>query len=558
MRLSFSSQGLPAIPLHPVRTPESRAFVLLALLLLPAAAAGQATGLQVADTSSPRATLRSFIEAANEIGAVVKTQRYLDRDKLVAPGSRVIDCLDKSQLPTFAREDRAAEVAVAIKEVLDRVELPPWDEVPDSAAIEEAGGMEQLSRWRVPGTRLFIARVEVGAEKHEYLFSPGTVDRAVAYYESVASQPYRTDGPPTTPDLYLWYLSSPGHPVIARIVDLAPEWMRLGRSMGMAYWQWPALLLVLLAGMAAIALLYRWHLKIAPKARARGVLRYALTGLLPIAAMLIPVLVQHAAYHYLTLRGLPLYVVSFGANAATILAAIVVAFVTCNRLAELIIASPSINAQGLDAQLIRIGCKLLSLSLAVIIFVVGGQYVGIPVGTLLADKPFSVGERIVFKQYDGVVEDIGLRSTRLRLLNGHQVTIPNDELARTDVENVGRRRHIRRVADLRLPLTTPRAKVEAALTTVRDAIADHEGMHEDFPPRVGLLDLGQDGVVIRVLYWFHPPDYWAYLAFSERFNLSVMRSLEEQGIALAAPLRLANASVDNAPAPIEVRLSENA
>ena len=88
-----------------------------------------------------------------------------------------------------------------------------------------------------------------------------------------------------------------------------------------------------------------------------------------------------------------------------------------------------------------------------ILFLIGGQYLGIPVATLLtsagiggiavalgaqdtlktlfgtvnllADKPFRVGDRIIVQQYDGEVEDIGLRSTKIRLLNGHQVTLPN-------------------------------------------------------------------------------------------------------------------------------------
>lgn len=73
---------------------------------------------------------------------------------------------------------------------------------------------------------------------------------------------------------------------------------------------------------------------------------------------------------------------------------------------------------------------------------------------LLADKPFRVGERIIFGKYDGVVEDIGLRSTRIRLLTGHQAHILNDELARTDIENVGRRPHIRRTTTIEMPSDT--------------------------------------------------------------------------------------------------------
>ncbi|GAG86301.1 unnamed protein product, partial [marine sediment metagenome] len=58
---------------------------------------------------------------------------------------------------------------------------------------------------------------------------------------------------------------------------------------------------------------------------------------------------------------------------------------------------------------------------------------------ILLDKPYKIGQRIVVKGHDGIVEEIGLRSTRLRLLNGNQTTIPNEEMARLDIENIGRR-----------------------------------------------------------------------------------------------------------------------
>ena len=149
---------------------------------------------------------------------------------------------------------------------------------------------------------------------------------------------------------------------------------------------------------------------------------------------------------------------------------------------------------------------------------------------LMADKPFRVGERIIFKDYDGVVEDIGIRSTKLRLLTSHQVTVPNDELARTDIENVGRRRSIRRVADFHLPLDTPCDKTELALAIVRDALEDHEGMDPEFPPRVYFLDILPNAFAIRAIYWYHPPNYWDYLAYSERLNFSIFRAFEEHGI----------------------------
>jgi MscS family membrane protein len=170
--------------------------------------------LSVADTSSPRDTLRSFIDATNEIHALIRSEKYFDRNdaEMMAISQRVLDCIDDSELPAFARMERAGEVAVCLKEILDRVQLPDWEEIPDKDEIVAAGGLEALTDYRIPDTRITISRVEQGPRRHEYLFSPGTVDRAVKYFQSIESKPYRTEGPEVSEDLYRWYLSSPGHP----------------------------------------------------------------------------------------------------------------------------------------------------------------------------------------------------------------------------------------------------------------------------------------------------------------------------------------------------------
>lgn len=539
-----------------------------------------------ADTSSPRATLRSFIDACNLVDELVKAQSFVDRyDPRNQPvASRVLDCLDISELPAFAADVRAGEVAVCIKEILDRQELPPWEEIPDVAAIEAAGGFEALSRWRIPGTRITIARVEEGAQKHEYLFTTGTVDRAVAYYGSVEASPYRTSGPKTSPGLYKWYMSAPGHPWMVGFVNRLPENIRFGRSFGLANWKWPGLLVSLLIAVVLIVICYRVHLSLARRARAKSIVAYWLTILLPLLAMAIPILFEIFAERYLTIRSAPLYIIDFISTAIAILAAVVVVFAICNRIAETVITSPRVNPRGLNAQLIRIASKLMSVVLAVAVFLIGGQYLGIPVATLLAsagiggialalgaqdtlktlfgtimlmaDKPFRVGERIIFKGYDGVVEDIGLRSTRIRLLSSHQVTVPNDQLAGSDIENIGRRECIRRVIDIHIPNDTQCGKLETAVSIIREQLDHHEGMHEDYPARVFFVDFMPEAFTIRIIYWYHPPNYWDYLAFSEKFNFAIFRAFEDHGIQFSLPQRVTHTSMDSEQAPIDVRMVE--
>lgn len=518
-----------------------------------------------ADTSSPRSTLKEFIAASNEVYEVVHENKYVDRDSemIRSTALRLLDCLDLRDLPAFASELRAVEVAICLKEILDRADLPPFDEIPGIEEVSAAG--DKLISWRIPGTRITISRIEEGPQKHEYLFSKGTVNRAIRYYQDVKSYPYRTTGPATSPGFYNWYFSSPGNSAIAPFINKLPQGFR-DQILGMAAWKWPALIFTILVASFIIVYIYRFHSRLTSRWKGKRFFLYCLTIVFPILAVLTPFLVSFVVKHELIVRGLPLYLIDFLCLMISLFAAIYLVFAASNLVAEIIINSPRINPQGLNAQLIRIVSRLMSLVLAVIVFLVGGQYLGIELTTLLAsagigglaialaaqdtlktlfgtimlmaDKPFRVGERIQFKKYDGNVEDIGLRSTRVRLLTGNLVTIPNDELARFDIENITRRPHIRRSANIKLPLDTPREKVEQCVEIIRDILKDHEGMNSDYPPRVYFDDFNEDSFNIKVYYWYSPPVFWDYLAFSQKVNLDIFKALEDQSIQFSQPLRV--------------------
>ncbi len=154
---------------------------------------------------------------------------------------------------------------------------------------------------------------------------------------------------------------------------------------------------------------------------------------------------------------------------------------------------------------------------------------------IFADKPFEVGERVVVDGFDGPVEEVGLRSTRIRTLEGHLVTIPNGELANKTIQNIGKRPYIRRLMNLAIPYDTPPAKVERAVQVVREVLDHHEGMQPDFPPRVFFNEFNSDSLSLLAIYWYHPPDYWKYLGFCERVNLELLRRFEQEGIEFAFP-----------------------
>lgn len=154
---------------------------------------------------------------------------------------------------------------------------------------------------------------------------------------------------------------------------------------------------------------------------------------------------------------------------------------------------------------------------------------------LFTDKSFEMGDRIVVSGHDGPVEEVGLRSTKIRTLDGHLVTVPNASLANSTIQNIGRRPYIKRIANLTITYDTPPEKIDRALEIVKEILDNHEGMKEGFPPRVFFSDFNSDSLNIMVIYWYHPPNYWDYMAFSERFNKEVFRRFSEEGIEFAFP-----------------------
>jgi MscS family membrane protein len=114
-------------------------------------------------------------------------------------------------------------------------------------------------------------------------------------------------------------------------------------------------------------------------------------------------------------------------------------------------------------------------------------------------------------------------------------TIPNETMARLEIENIGQRNLIRRRMNLGLHYDTPPEKVEHAVSIIKDILEDHEGMLPKLPPRVFFTDFKDGTLNIFVAYWYSPPRRWKVLAFDEKVNLEIMRQFATADIKLAYP-----------------------
>lgn len=164
---------------------------------------------------------------------------------------------------------------------------------------------------------------------------------------------------------------------------------------------------------------------------------------------------------------------------------------------------------------------------------------------IFADKPFNVGELIDMDGTLGSIMEVGVRTTKIRTLDGHVLTVPNGSLANMTIHNIGKRPFIRRVFDVTITYDTPSEKVDRALEILKEILDNHEGMNPNLPPRVYFDDLNADSLNLKCFYWYHPPDFWKYMEFTQWVNREIFKRFNEEGIDFAFPTQTIHLASDN-------------
>src|SRR5437773_4477796 len=173
---------------------------------------------------------------------------------------------------------------------------------------------------------------------------------------------------------------------------------------------------------------------------------------------------------------------------------------------------------------------------------IGGLAVGLAAQDTLAnlfgavavfvDKPFRVGDRIKLDAVDGVVESIGLRSTRVRNLDGHLITVPNKTVGNATITNITRRPNIKTEMNLGITYDTPTDKVKLALKILEESYRQHP-MTADL--LVSFNKFADSSLNILVVHWWNSTDFKAYLAGMQELNLTIKQKFDEAGIEFAFP-----------------------
>ena len=514
--------------------------------------------LKPPDTSSPRATMRIFKDYMSRAYQKSLVDSYKD-EAVLNLLNRAAECLDLSEIAPSDVQDVRVETALLLKEVFDRIELPPDKEIPG----KETAGFDELTRWMVPNTAINIVKVEKGPRKGEYLFSAGTVARMKEFYDRVVDLPYK---PGASVGAYEDYIFGPGQMIPQSWIRSLPGWANIG-IYDQAIWQWLGLIITLLIAGLIVAMLFRWarpHKTDAEKSDEEvSVSKWSWRRLIfPAAWMLVILMTEHFVDEQINITGNVLKFIKIFLRAIFFIASGWTIVAIGNGIAELIITSKRLFVRNIDANLVRLISRIVTLVLLCVLLWNTSDYLGMSLTAIFAsagivglgvalaaretlanffggvsiflDRPFKSGDYIVLDTGErGQVVDVGLRSTRLLTRDDVQISIPNSLMTNTKVINESAPR----------PLFRVRIKVGVAYGTDLDrveevllSVASHNNLVAFAPePRVRFRNFGDSSLDFELLCWARRPEDRGRLIHG--LNHQIYTAFDAAGIQIPFPQR---------------------
>jgi len=153
---------------------------------------------------------------------------------------------------------------------------------------------------------------------------------------------------------------------------------------------------------------------------------------------------------------------------------------------------------------------------------------------ILVDRPFAIGDWVKTSEFEGVVEEIGFRSTKIRTFERTLVNVPNSALANMVIDNIDARNERRIKMRIGLTYDTTPAQMEAAIAGIEAILRDHPGVDQSY--KLVKFDEFADSSLSIFLYYFSASKVWAeYLQVRQEINLQIMQLLESLDLEFAFP-----------------------
>ena len=148
------------------------------------------------------------------------------------------------------------------------------------------------------------------------------------------------------------------------------------------------------------------------------------------------------------------------------------------------------------------------------------------------DKPFEIGDMIVVGEYRGTVEKIGIKSTRIRSLQGEEIVIANQDLTSARIQNFRKLKERRVTFSFGAVYETPLEKVERIPEMVENIFST---LKEARFERVHFKTLGASSLDFEVVYFVTTDNYKKYMDIQQSINVALMHTFKKEGIEFAYP-----------------------
>ncbi len=543
--------------------------------VIPAYAGVDSNPLKPIDTSSPRTTLQGFIEFTNKAygsGAgvtnayIASSELYLSLEQLASIKDAfhymksAERALDLSELPPATVDESSRRLMIQLKEALDRIDLPAIESIPDTQMMTKS----EFKYWVIPNTEIRIQRVEKGARAGEYLFTPETLRHLPEFYAKVKNLPYKANASVGWNDFASY---SPVGVALALQTIVPPRWFLVAPDkqptrvtfLDQPLWRWFGITIILGASLLFVRLCFRlsryWSSRASSSGQWADLLRpVSLVVVAPIAALILGdvLRISGGVYEVLTLSFWTLFY----------LALTWTVWVAGGTIASSVIAQEHLLASSIDSQLIRLVLRLITFIVAIAILVAGADRIGLPAYSVLAglgvgglavalaaqqtianligsliimvEKPFSVGDSIKLKDAEGVVENVGFRSTRIRTVYNSVVTMPSSQIVNSTIDNMALRDYRQIKIELNLTYDTPIEKIKDFIEGIKQILEAHSNTRKD-NIQVFFYQFGSHSLDISVEFFLKVPDKVVELTDRQQIFLDILRLAETMDVQFAFP-----------------------
>jgi small-conductance mechanosensitive channel len=154
--------------------------------------------------------------------------------------------------------------------------------------------------------------------------------------------------------------------------------------------------------------------------------------------------------------------------------------------------------------------------------------------TIVLDKPFVIGDFIVVGEFAGTIENIGLKTTRVRSLSGEQLVFSNADLLQSRIRNYRRMNERRVVFNVGVLYSTPAEKVEKIGEMIREIISSQSNARFD---RAHFLTFADSFLNFEIVYFVLTREFLDYANLQQKINIEIFRRFKEEKIGFAFPTR---------------------